>query len=388
MELPYYNGSTEHDGINLVNTIITRDLGWIFREQPTKDYGIDAHMEIVENRLVTGKLIALQVKTGKSYLRKKSEEGYIYRGVMKHYNYWNNHSLPVILVLCDAEERICFWVQVTEEAATISDDFWEITVPFSQVLGSSSKRKLEVIAENQTDYERRLHSLVLARSWMDELNAGNTLILESEEWVNKTSGRGSITLKVLDSHTEQETIVLDYPMIFLGLISYEQAFRKLFPWAEISVDDDFYFQYEEDQYSSEEGVWDNEDQEYMFYGTDFDEWRSNLPKIRPYEELSGEVACYRLILTLNQTGKAFLMLDDYLKSGVVKDEPKEDSKNIYYHEDDHEDGWEAEEEDRDIESEEQEHEYWQVQEEDDRDWEAEEQERDWQAQNKDHNWED
>lgn len=71
----------------------------------------------------------------------------------------------------------------------------------------------------------------------------------------------------------------------------------------------------------EEGVWDSEEEEYMFYGVDFEEWRSSLPKIRPYEVLSGEVARYRLEFTLNQTGKAFLLLDDYLKSGIIKEGP-------------------------------------------------------------------
>lgn len=316
-DLPRYNGPTEHIGINLVNDIITREILWIFREQPTQDYGIDAHIEIVENGLVTGKLIAVQIKTGQSYLRKRSDKGYIYRGQMKHLNYWKNHSLPVILVLCDNIGNKCYWVQVTEDQAEVTEDYWEICVPYHHQLSNSSKRKLELIAENQTDYERRLHSLVLARAWMDELEKGNSILLESEEWVNKSSGKGSITLKIIDSWTDEITTVLDYPMIYLGPVSYEEAFEKLFPWANISVDEDFYEQYEEDEYSMEEGVWDSEEDEYIFFGQDFEEWRSDLPKIRPYEEVSGEVARYRLVLTLNQIGKSFLMLDDYLKSGLI-----------------------------------------------------------------------
>jgi hypothetical protein len=30
-------------GVHIVGKIVTRDLGWIFRDQPVADYGIDAH---------------------------------------------------------------------------------------------------------------------------------------------------------------------------------------------------------------------------------------------------------------------------------------------------------------------------------------------------------
>ncbi|SEB27556.1 DUF4365 domain-containing protein [Paenibacillus sp. 276b] len=403
MDLPKFNGSTEHHGVNLVNTIVTSDFRWIFREQPTKDYGIDAHIEIVEDNRVTGRLIAVQIKTGPSYLTKRSDKGFIYnKGKMKHLNYWRNHSLPVILVLCDDTDNICYWVQVTEENTEVADGRWEICVPYTQNFNVSSMKKLARIGENLTDYERRLHTLVLARSWMDELARGNRVIFESKEWVNKTSGKGSIKLEIVDSITDETTLALDYPMVFLGLISYEQAFKKLFPWAHISVDDDFYLHFDEALYSEEEGVWDSEEQDYVFHGTSFDEWRNNLPEIRPYEVCSGEVACYRLVLTLNQTGEAFLMIDDYLKSGVVNSKPEEPSISSSYHgndEDSEEEyhDWQAQEEDylREREAEESERDWeaqveyhdWQAQEEDYlREREAEESERDWEAQVEYHDW--
>ncbi|MDQ0902748.1 DUF4365 domain-containing protein [Paenibacillus sp. V4I7] len=316
-DLPHYSGPTEEIGLMLVNNIVTTQIGWIFREQPKKDFGIDAHIEIVGDSLVTGKLIAAQIKTGQSYLRERTNNGYLYRGKMKHLNYWKNHSLPVILILCDDIEGESYWVQITDDNAIVLENHWAIRVPFTQQLNISSKRKLELIAGNQTDYEKRLHSLVLARPWMEELSKGNSVILESEEWVNKTSGRGSITLKIIDSQTNKETTALNYPMIFLGLVSYEEAFKKLFPWAIISIDEDFYLQYDEDDYSMEEEGWDSEE--------------DRLPLIRPYENPSGEVARYRLKFSLNQTGKAFLLLDDYLKSGIINEEvtTREDNERYF-----------------------------------------------------------
>lgn len=49
--------------------------------------------------------------------------------------------------------------------------------------------------------------------------------------------------------------------------------------------------------------------------TDFNEWRSRFADIRPYEIASGEVALYRLELTLNKVAQAFLTLDQYLSTG-------------------------------------------------------------------------
>jgi hypothetical protein len=40
---------------------------------------------------------------------------------------------------------------------------------------------IKQIAENTTEYERRLNSLVLSRAWMEELLNGNKVILESDE---------------------------------------------------------------------------------------------------------------------------------------------------------------------------------------------------------------
>ena len=58
--------NTGRVGVYAVALAIEKSLGWILREQPTSDHGIDAHVEIVDERDVTGRLIALQIKSGKS----------------------------------------------------------------------------------------------------------------------------------------------------------------------------------------------------------------------------------------------------------------------------------------------------------------------------------
>ncbi|WP_419503868.1 DUF4365 domain-containing protein [Lentzea aerocolonigenes] len=45
---------------------IQDELGWLFREQPTEDYGIDAHVEVVDGEDVRGRLLALQIVVARS----------------------------------------------------------------------------------------------------------------------------------------------------------------------------------------------------------------------------------------------------------------------------------------------------------------------------------
>jgi len=41
-------------GTTAVALIVARDLGWVFREQPLYDYGVDPLVEVVDDGLVTG----------------------------------------------------------------------------------------------------------------------------------------------------------------------------------------------------------------------------------------------------------------------------------------------------------------------------------------------
>src|ERR1700722_2244401 len=63
-------------------------LGWLFREQPTEDYGIDAHAEVVEENDVTGKLLAIQIKGGSSWFREPGPGGWWFRPNAEHVRYW------------------------------------------------------------------------------------------------------------------------------------------------------------------------------------------------------------------------------------------------------------------------------------------------------------
>jgi hypothetical protein len=199
--------NVERVGINAIESIVLNELKWLFREQPISDYGIDAHIEITEGRSdkPTGKLIALQIKSGKSYLREKTKDAYVFRGSPRHLEYWLKHSLPVIVVLYDPGNCKAYWQAVTAESVRRRQKAWKMEVPFSQTLGKRSLRALAELAEGP-EYIRRLNQLVLAKPWMEIIQRGEELFLESDEWINKTMGRGSLTLKARNSAGEEHKV--------------------------------------------------------------------------------------------------------------------------------------------------------------------------------------
>lgn len=103
--------------------------GYIFREQETSDYGIDAQIEVIDGESVTGQLIAIQIKSGSSWFKEKYDGGYVFRGKQKHLDYWLDHSLPVLIILCNTETSICYWQTITATNVIHTKKSWKINIP-------------------------------------------------------------------------------------------------------------------------------------------------------------------------------------------------------------------------------------------------------------------
>ncbi len=103
--------STADKGVFALASLIA-EAGWIFRPQDKSDVGIDAHIEIVKSGEVTGQIIAVQIKTGDSYL-KETTSGLAFYMDDKHVKYWLKLVFPVIVVFYSVEERILRWIHIT-----------------------------------------------------------------------------------------------------------------------------------------------------------------------------------------------------------------------------------------------------------------------------------
>lgn len=136
---------TNRLGVNLTERRAI-EAGMIFREQPTSDFGIDAQFELKESSTATGRLIAAQIKAGESQFTNEVEMGFWHYISKKHKNLWCNHSLPVVIVLCDLNSNVCYYEVVTHETCQSTDKKWKILVPKDKVLDVSSLPDLIAIA--------------------------------------------------------------------------------------------------------------------------------------------------------------------------------------------------------------------------------------------------
>jgi len=89
-------------------------LGHTFREQLTSDFGVDAHVEIKGGGGPTGRLVGLQLKTGKSHFGDEANDGWKFRPKKKHIPYWLNHSLPMYVLLIDKTSQTIYWQELSE----------------------------------------------------------------------------------------------------------------------------------------------------------------------------------------------------------------------------------------------------------------------------------
>lgn len=144
-----YSG-TDQLGVNAVQGIVLKQLGWIFRDQPVADVGIDAHIEQVIDGSPTGKLIAAQIKTGTSHFVDKPG-ALIYYGTQTHLEYWIGHSLPVLLIAHLPESNETYWVQIKNSEVTRTKCGWKIEIPKLNVFGSSAVDRLSSVFVSQDE---------------------------------------------------------------------------------------------------------------------------------------------------------------------------------------------------------------------------------------------
>lgn len=85
---------------------------------------------------------------------------------------------------------------------------------------------------------------------------------------------------------------------------YTDVFPRLFPWANFSVDKDFYEETDEALWRELNCYYDKEDDEWVVVGDSFEEFRESLDSMR-YIDHVGEVAEYMFTLSLNELGESF-----------------------------------------------------------------------------------
>lgn len=104
------NDPVAREGVNFVRGAIEGE-NCIFHEiNQQNDFGNDAFVELVEKGNVKGITIAVQIKSGTSFVRNNICS---IPASKKKFTYWSKHSLPVIGIVYDPSIKNAYWVNLS-----------------------------------------------------------------------------------------------------------------------------------------------------------------------------------------------------------------------------------------------------------------------------------
>lgn len=129
---------TDREGVALVQRIVSRDLGWIFREQTVVDQGVDGQVEVAVEGRGTGRLIAIQIKSGSSYFR-RVKDGWAFYYSERERELWLGHALPVMVVLVDLEDDTAYWQRIAPSTERQTKKRYAVTLPAEQTLSTAAE---------------------------------------------------------------------------------------------------------------------------------------------------------------------------------------------------------------------------------------------------------
>lgn len=178
--------NTERIGVYVSGLIFSKELNWIFREQPIVDVGIDALIEEAIEGNPTGKFLAAQIKTGLGNFNQSKNHPTLY--VTKiHYHYWLNLDLPIILIahLPDSDET--FWELIKEKNLFPTNKQWKIKISKSKKLDKNSISELSLIikSEHQDNFIKEFISGEITNEQLSKILNCAESINESESSINR-----------------------------------------------------------------------------------------------------------------------------------------------------------------------------------------------------------
>ncbi|NQW39374.1 MAG: DUF4365 domain-containing protein [Cyanobacteria bacterium] len=138
------------------------EMGAIWRPTPCHDLGIDGQMEFLDNTdsvVSTGKIVAVQVKSGPSYFTRQTTEGFVYYPSRRHRSYWARLTLPVLLVLHDPSQCLTIYTEVRKQ---LNND-GPLIVPADSIFDGSARRQLLEACDFENRPEPILRKLALLR---------------------------------------------------------------------------------------------------------------------------------------------------------------------------------------------------------------------------------
>jgi hypothetical protein len=93
---------------------IVNSHGSVFRPvHQEDDFGIDGYIELVHSEKVSGRLVAVQIKAGDSYLSKDKRQFEV-KTDDHHLQYWRSFMIPVILICYSPSMNLAAWMPIRD----------------------------------------------------------------------------------------------------------------------------------------------------------------------------------------------------------------------------------------------------------------------------------
>lgn len=332
--------ATEQIGLEVVREAVS-SMGFLYRDLPSLDFGIDGQIEIVESHsegesYATGKIVSVQVKCGHSYFSNDNGNAWSVYMPKSTVNYWRSHSVPVLFVLVDPQRRRGYWTQGDSPNHHETEKGFRIDVPKDARFDKSVGESIKELAEFTTEEGRRLARLEVDLPIIATAVSANTVVVDITHWHNKSSGRMDFWIGV-PGESSGGNGPSDIRAFTSGSVigtsgSVETAAKFIVPWATPTLDHDFESEKAEelyDEYLAATGTWDSEDKVYIDSQGTFDDWidrrRSSAEPLVYYSD--AEISQYRMRLVPNELAKAFIAMRKYLNPSAQPPKPWPDKIN-------------------------------------------------------------
>jgi hypothetical protein len=234
MDLPKSKISNKigRKGVAILTSIVEDQLDWLLRiNHQEDDFGIDAYIDIItEEGHLTGKSIAVQIKSGQSYFNQITEYGWRYTGENKHLNYYLNHEIPVILVIINTDSQKAYWEMCDPNKTEKSAKGWSIVIPFLQELNKGSKQELSKFISPTIDYVSQLENPWRTNEYFKKFN--HVLLVVGKKEIHKLDYQPLIS--TLSFITQNRDLMYKYRgKIEISIHGYDFDKRQLYEIEEV-----------------------------------------------------------------------------------------------------------------------------------------------------------
>ena len=139
-------------GESAVRTMLLR-FGWNVWPTNNRDRGTD--LIVLTKGIDWPMAFGVQVRSGQSYFASSEYDangdllGWWHADTSNRFEYWNNHTLPHILVLYDDAEGVGYWVHITTEKVRSTGKGRKILVPTNQTIEESHREGLLAVTQGR-----------------------------------------------------------------------------------------------------------------------------------------------------------------------------------------------------------------------------------------------